>query len=207
MNQSLTVVLPLHNAEATLRRSVDRVLEVAGELTPRVDVLVIDDGSTDDTYDVARELAARFPQVRAVRQGRRLGLGPTIRNARRRVASDVVMVHDGVSRVDAEQLRALWDRRIDPAGPTDVTAADLLRPKQNQAAMAAAHSRLMSFQLFNSEADSAAAAGREAAHGLGQPAAKAAGPRRRANPAAAGAVPPLPAPNFLGAVGDFAWGE
>ncbi|MEM6798998.1 MAG: glycosyltransferase, partial [Planctomycetota bacterium] len=176
--------------------SVDRVLEVAGELTRDVQVLIIDDGSTDDSYDVAREVAAVFPQVEAIRQPQRRGLGPTLRNAQRRVSSYVVMVHDGVSSIDAEQLRSLWDRRIDPAQPADVTTSDLLRPKQNQAAMAAAHHRLMSFQLL---------ANRAAATDNPDMPAPSLSTEPRSN--AVGMIPPLPRPNFMGAVSDFALGE
>ncbi len=202
LNQTLTVVLPIHNAEATLRGSVDRVLEVAGELTSAVEVLIVDDGSTDDSFDIACEIASRFPQVQTMRQSQRRGLGPTLRDVRRRVKSDIVMVHDGVSSINAEQLRALWDHRVDPVRPEDVSASDLLRPKQNQAAMAVAHRRLMSFQMYSNDRPATA---NERTDGP----APAPLPRRVApnQGAPAGAIPPLPAPNFLGAMSDFARGE
>src|SRR3954462_3394156 len=63
LNKSLTVVLPVHNGETRLRKSVHEVLELASELTSKFGVLIIDDGSNDATYEVAEELAARYPQV------------------------------------------------------------------------------------------------------------------------------------------------
>lgn len=195
MNESLTVVLPVYNAEATLRSSVERVLEVASELTPRFGVLVVDDGSIDDSFDIANELAAKYPQVRVLRQAQRRGLGPTLNRVRRGLRSEVVMVHDGVSEINAEQLRALWDQRTGHSRMRDASMSDLLRPAQNQAAMAAAHKRLMSFQLIN--VDRAA-----------KPADEAAPPAPHTQPARGiGGIPTLPRPNFMGALSDFASGE
>ena len=63
LNKSLTVVLPVYNGETRLRKSVHEILELASELTSKFGVLIIDDGSNDATYEVAEELAARYPQV------------------------------------------------------------------------------------------------------------------------------------------------
>ncbi|MEN1678086.1 MAG: glycosyltransferase family 2 protein [Planctomycetota bacterium] len=195
MNQSLTVVLPVHNAESTLRQSVERVLEVAGELTPDLRLLIIDDGSMDDSFDVAQEMAARYRQVRVIRQAQRRGLGPTINAVRRRVNADVVMVHDGVSKINAEQLRMLWGQR---PGGDEVTMADLLLPRLNQAAMAEAHGRLMSFQLVDCGGEGVDEASTSAAP-IPAP--------HKAPQEGVGGIPSLPRPNLAGAVGLFAKGE
>ncbi|MEM9186584.1 MAG: glycosyltransferase family 2 protein [Planctomycetota bacterium] len=199
MNRSLTVVLPIHNAEASIRQSVDHVLEVAAELTDNFEVLVVDDGSTDDTFDVARELATRYPQLRVVRQAQRRGLGPTINSVRRLTKTDVVMVHDGVSTMNADQLRALWDHRGHDAQPSDVSMSDLLRPRQNQAAMAAAHRRVTGFQwLTPAAADEAPETPApmmtaSSAHGSA--------------PKGVGGIPTLPQTGVLGAMSNFARNE
>ena len=77
-NKSLTIVLPVHNAESRLRKNVRELLELASELTARFGVLIIDDGSTDATYEVAEELASYFPQVTIRRNRQCLGLGASL---------------------------------------------------------------------------------------------------------------------------------
>ena len=204
MDQSLTVVLPIHNVEATLRQSVEHVLEVASGLTPGFELLIVDDGSTDDSFDIAREIATEFPQVSVMRQTHRRGLGATLNNVRRRVKSDVVMVHDGVSTTNAEQLRALWNRRVDSGQPADVSAADLLRPAQNQAAMAAAHQRLMSYQILTADGEEQPA--EEPTPSAPQPHGRTPS-QRDVNSESVGGIPTLPRPNIMGAMSDFALGE
>jgi glycosyltransferase involved in cell wall biosynthesis len=82
LERSLTVLLPTRNAQTTLAATVDAVLDIASDMTDRLELLIIDDGSKDATQDVALELARCYPQIRlmrhAVPQGRdaaiRLGL-------------------------------------------------------------------------------------------------------------------------------------
>lgn len=53
----LSVVVPAYNAQDYLRRALDSVVGFG----PRVEVIVVDDGSTDDTAAVTREYVERFP--------------------------------------------------------------------------------------------------------------------------------------------------
>ncbi|MGI9457070.1 MAG: glycosyltransferase [Aeoliella sp.] len=201
MTPTLTVVLPVHNAEASLRRHVTDVLEMAGELTDGFRVLIVDDGSSDDTFDLAVELSTRYPQVDVLRNARQRGLGPTLRSVRSEVSSDVVVVHDGTSPMDANQIRRLWTERqfrtaatMHPASARgEVSIDDLKLATTTHTAMAAAHSQLLGFQLLAVEHVSSTS---------GQL-------TRRESPKqqGVGVIPPLPRPNFMGALANFALGE
>ena len=59
---SISVVIPAYNAEKTLRRAIDSVLE---QSLAAMEVIVVDDGSRDGTAEVAREYGER---VRVVQQ-------------------------------------------------------------------------------------------------------------------------------------------
>lgn len=199
MTPTLTVVLPVHNAEASLGRNVRDVLELAGELTAGFQILIVDDGSTDETFLTAVELSRQYPQIDVVRHATRRGLGPTLRWVRTRVDSDVVVVHDGVSPIDANEIRQLWiDHRHPAAGnaaaPAEQVSIDDLRlSTATHAAMDRAHARLLGFQVVTG------GAGRAASSEL----TRRDSPRQRG----VGHIPPLPRPNFVGAVANFALGE
>ena len=108
MTQSLSVLFPVRNAQHGLENQVERVLDILPELADRFDVLIIDDGSTDDTADVARDLARRYPQVEVVRHSTRRGVDQAIETGLGRASSDVVFVHASDDLLDAAKLAELW---------------------------------------------------------------------------------------------------
>ena len=208
MDQSLTIVLPLQNAERTLRKDVIRTLEAAAELTSMVELLLVDDASIDDTFDVAKELAIEFPQIRVLRRSSQGGLAAALEQIKARVTSDVVIVHDGQSRVNPEQLRRIWTQQqmlglVRSQNSTNVSFADLRRPAVTQPMMADAHRRLLGFQRFNVEQQTTPVeSSNPTAERTDQ-----ANTQKPTGRKGVGAIPPLPRPNLFGAISDFARGE
>lgn len=64
-NKLLSVVIPCYNSQAYMRKSISSVLTAGDE----VEILVVDDGSSDDTLKIAKEFEAKYPGiVRAIHQ-------------------------------------------------------------------------------------------------------------------------------------------
>src|SRR5688500_18831929 len=55
------VTLPAYNESESLGRLIPRIVETLSESFWDYDILVVDDGSSDDTVEVARELQAQYP--------------------------------------------------------------------------------------------------------------------------------------------------
>ena len=71
MAERALVIIPTYNERENLPRIVPAVLEQ----DPRLEVLVVDDGSPDGTGDLADGLAAANPRVHAIHRSGKLGLG------------------------------------------------------------------------------------------------------------------------------------
>lgn len=65
MPPSISVLMPVRNGEAFLREAIDSVLE---EPLPDLELVFVDDGSTDSTPAILAEYAARDPRVRVQRE-------------------------------------------------------------------------------------------------------------------------------------------
>lgn len=212
LNKSLTVVLPVYNGETRLRKSVHEILELASELTSKFGVLIIDDGSNDATYEVAEELAARYPQVSVRRHRHCRGLGPTIDYVQRHVRSDAVIVHDGASPIDAGEMRSLWRNWVHQTVPAkDRPAAGTMHEAMRElanlptihAAMEKAHRRVIGFQLIT-PTETMEPSTDKLASAL-QTSRSDAAPTSDGR--SIGEIPRLPRPKFLSALANFAMGE
>lgn len=60
-NKVLSVSIAAYNVSKTLRQALDSFL--ADDVAPYVDVMIVDDGSKDDTAEIAKEYVARLPET------------------------------------------------------------------------------------------------------------------------------------------------
>jgi dolichol-phosphate mannosyltransferase len=75
MPERALVVVPTYNEKENIRRLITMVLEQ----DPRLEMLIVDDGSPDGTGDIVDEIAAREPRVHALHRERKMGLGTAYR--------------------------------------------------------------------------------------------------------------------------------
>jgi glycosyltransferase involved in cell wall biosynthesis len=76
-----TIFIPAYNAERTIASVVERISDALWLAI--VDVIVVEDGSTDDTGGVVERLGARFPKVRLARHPSNRGYGAAVRTGLR----------------------------------------------------------------------------------------------------------------------------
>ena len=95
MKRSLTVLLPVRDAQSTLAVTVTQVLEMASDLNERFELLIIDDGSSDATGEVADELSRCYPQIRTLRLSQPMGEEEALRAGFAQSRGDVVFVRSG----------------------------------------------------------------------------------------------------------------
>jgi len=105
---SLTVLLPVEDVQAELAANVGRLLEVLSELTDRLEIIIVDDGSTDATIEVADELASRYPQVRAIRNSASHGRTRAIQRGLYSARGDVILLIDDDCCLPVDEVGLLW---------------------------------------------------------------------------------------------------
>ena len=97
---TLSVVIPVYNEAETLGEVVGKVLEVPYLL----EVIIVDDGSTDETLEVARQLADAHPKVRAMHHAKNAGKTAALRTGFAVTQGQVVIVQDADLEYDPSEI-------------------------------------------------------------------------------------------------------
>ncbi len=110
---SLSIVLPCRNESGNVARVVAEALSRGCEVARSVEVIVVDDGSTDSTGTIAEELARRDTRVRVVRHPANRGYGAALRSGFDAARSAWVFYTDGDGQLSLDDLRRLPDALCD----------------------------------------------------------------------------------------------
>lgn len=78
--KELSIIVLAYNEEESLEQTVRRCVEVADELGIDYEVVIVEDGSTDRTKQIARNLSQQFERVRGVFHPKNQGSGMAIRS-------------------------------------------------------------------------------------------------------------------------------
>jgi glycosyltransferase involved in cell wall biosynthesis len=105
MVKGLSVVLPAYNEAPNIGIIVPRALEVLQGLAEEYEVIVVNDGSTDDTAEVTHELVSEhYPRVRLLSHVANQGYGAAIRTGFFHARYDLVFYTDADNQFDVSEL-------------------------------------------------------------------------------------------------------
>jgi dolichyl-phosphate beta-glucosyltransferase len=80
VNLTTSLVIPAYNESLRLAAGFERLRPVLDEMDPeQIEVIVVDDGSSDDTMQVAHDVYGHLPHVRFVQQPQNRGKGAAVR--------------------------------------------------------------------------------------------------------------------------------
>ena len=115
----LSFFFPAFNEEENVAETVRRALDEIGPLVGgSIEVLVVDDGSTDRTPELADALAAADPRVRVHHQENR-GYGGALRAGFANSRGELIGFSDGDLQFDLSEMSRLLTRLEDAARPVD----------------------------------------------------------------------------------------
>lgn len=98
----LSVLMPVYNESRTLRSIIGSVFEALEDLD--VELICVDDCSTDESLAILEELAALDPRIRVIAQPMNMGKGKAIRTAIEHMTGDIAIIQDADLEYDPNDI-------------------------------------------------------------------------------------------------------
>lgn len=105
----ISVVIPMLNEEDSVAPLMIELQKVLEQRTSKYEIIVIDDGSTDETFSRLMQIRERIP-VRIIQFTRSFGQHPAISAGFKMVRGKIVVTMDGDLQIPADALPSLLDK-------------------------------------------------------------------------------------------------
>jgi glycosyltransferase involved in cell wall biosynthesis len=110
MSARLSIVVPLYNEEESVERLVAEVLRVAQSFPFEYELILVDDGSTDGTWEIIERLKESTPPLRAVRLRRNYGQTSAMVAGFEQARGEIIVTMDGDLQNDPADIPMLLEK-------------------------------------------------------------------------------------------------
>lgn len=113
-SKNLSVFFPLYNEEGNAQRLVEKALKVLQSLKLRdFEILLVNDGSTDNTAKIIDKLASENRQITAIHHQKNLGYGEALKSGFYNAKFDLIAYTDGDGQFDFSQVTKFLEKMED----------------------------------------------------------------------------------------------
>lgn len=89
-----SIVVPAYNERARIGKTVEQILSHLRRQAWNAEVVIVDDGSRDETFQIASQFAAENPQVRVIQNPGNQGKGYSVRNGMLNARGEILLFTD-----------------------------------------------------------------------------------------------------------------
>jgi len=105
--ETLSIIIPCYNEEATIKRCLERVVMVDLPFGASKQVLVIDDGSRDNSRQIVQDFANSHLEVKLLAQPKNMGKGAAIRRGLKEAKGSLIVIQDADLEYDPEDFKQM----------------------------------------------------------------------------------------------------
>lgn len=104
---SISVVAPAHNEAGNLPEFIKKTASALTKITHSFEIIIVDDGSTDNSFSLLEKLKNHHPQLKAIRLRRRCGQTPALMAGFEMSQGEIVVVLDADLQQDPGEIQKL----------------------------------------------------------------------------------------------------
>jgi len=106
-NVSITVFFPCHNEQDNVARTTEQAVDVLSGIDADYEVIIVNDGSSDNTAQIADNLAAENSRIKVVHHTTNLGYGAALQSGFKAAGKELIFYTDGDGQFDINEMPPL----------------------------------------------------------------------------------------------------
>jgi len=108
--EEISIFFPFWNEEKNIEKVVKNAAGVARKIAGKWEIILVDDGSSDDTLKIAKKLSSEIPNIRIVSHDSNRGYGASLRSGFENARYDLVVFTDGDGQFDFDQVERFFNK-------------------------------------------------------------------------------------------------
>lgn len=127
-NRKISITIPAYNEEKTIKTVVEKAIQSASKIFSRYEILLVDDGSTDNTLDEINKLKNKFRnKIRIIHHGKNKGFSGALISCYKNAKGDLIFLGPADGQFDYSEL----DLFVKKISQCDIVAAYRISNEEN----------------------------------------------------------------------------
>jgi len=107
-----SIIIFCYNEGGNVSKVIPAVVNLMEEIAEDYEIIIVEDGSTDNTYEVCQKFAAQHPKIQLIKHAANLGIGMALRSGYQRAKFTYVCAVPGDAQFNVNELK-----QVTPFGP------------------------------------------------------------------------------------------
>jgi len=107
LHDTLSIIIPAYNEAGNIELALDDLLDILKDDLNKVEILVFNDASTDNTGEIADDYASRYPCIKVIHNNPNKGLGYNYRKGIEMATMNYIMLIPGDREINIVSIKAI----------------------------------------------------------------------------------------------------
>lgn len=109
----ISIVSPVYRAEKMVEKLVEEIQLEMAQLKVSYEIILVDDRSPDDSWEVMKQISSKFPEVKSIRLSRNFGQHPAIMAGLAEAKGDWIVVMDCDLQDQPKEIKNLYSKALE----------------------------------------------------------------------------------------------
>ncbi|OGH11605.1 MAG: hypothetical protein A3B38_02230 [Candidatus Levybacteria bacterium RIFCSPLOWO2_01_FULL_36_13] len=108
--EELSIFFPFWNEEENLERVINKAIPVANKIAKKWEIIMVDDGSSDNTLELMKKISERDNRLITVAHGENRGYGAALKTGLKRSRYNHIVFNDGDGQFDFSEISKFMEK-------------------------------------------------------------------------------------------------